>query len=337
MSQINFYIIFFLINCLFFIYHNKLSLLGVPFDLPDQKRKKHTKPVLLSGGIMITTNFLILLIFYSFNFNSTDFTQIKMFDGSVKVLNFLFFSMSLFILGFVDDKININYNVKLTLLTIIISCFLFSNKIFIIENLNISFLENQISLGYLSIPFTILSFLLFINAFNMFDGINLQSSTYSLFFFIYFFINNIYPTIFLGLIFSVLLFMYFNYKNLSFLGDGGCFIISFIIGCFSIYTYHELDVIKYADHVFFLMCLPGIDMFRVFIVRILNKQNPLKPDRKHFHHILLDKYGYKRTYFLISSILAVCFIMQILKINILISFTLFLIFYFFLIVKKNNY
>ena len=337
MSQINFYIFFFLINFLFFNYHNKLALLGVPFDLPDKKRKKHKKPVLLSGGIIITTNFLLLLIYYSSNFNSTDFGQIKIFDGSVKVLNFLFFSMMIFILGLVDDKININYSVKLILLTVIISCFLNYNKFFIIENLNISFLEYPLSLGFLSIPFTILSFLLFINAFNMFDGINLQSSTYSLFFFIYFFINDIYPTIFLGLIFSVLLFMYLNYKNLSFLGDGGCFIISFIIGCFSIYTYQELNVIKYADHVFFLMCLPGVDMFRVFIVRILNKQNPLKPDRKHFHHILLDKYGYKKTYFLISLILALCFIMQILKINILISFTFFLIFYFFLIIKKSNH
>tara|TARA_B110000027_G_scaffold52983_1_gene57754 strand:- start:5523 stop:6536 length:1014 start_codon:yes stop_codon:yes gene_type:complete len=335
MYQINFYIILGFINFLFFYYHNKLALLGVPFDIPDKKRKYHTKPVLLSGGIIIFTNFLLLLFFYSSNSNLTDFSQIRMFDGSVKVINFIFFSVILFTLGFVDDKININHNIKLALLTTIISCFLFSNQFFIIKNLNISFLEYPISLKYLSIPFTILSFLLFINAFNMFDGINLQSSTYSLFFFTYFFINDIYSTIFLGLIFSVLFFMYLNYKNLSFMGDGGCFIISFIIGCFSIYAYNGLDTIKYADHIFFLMCLPGVDMLRVFIVRIFNKQNPLKPDRKHFHHILLNKYNYKKAYFFISLMIALCFILVIVKINILISFIIFLTLYTYLIIEKK--
>tara|TARA_B110000027_G_C16105063_1_gene294878 strand:+ start:903 stop:1916 length:1014 start_codon:yes stop_codon:yes gene_type:complete len=337
MSLINFYISLFLLNFFIFLYHNKLSLLGIPFDYPDKKRKNHKKPVLLSGGTIITINFLLLLVFYSSNYSLTEFTQTHIFDGSVKISNFIFFAMVLFILGFIDDKVNINYSIKLVLLIIIITSFLFSNQFFVITNLNLSFTEYPISLGNFSIPFTILSFLLFINAFNMFDGINLQSSTYSLFFFIYFFINDIYPTIFFGLISCMLLFMYLNHKNLSFLGDGGCFIIAFIIACFSIYAYQELDAIKYADHVFLLMCLPGVDMFRVFIVRIADNQNPLKPDRKHYHHILLNKYGYKKTYFFISLMLALCFILMLLDINILISFLFFLIFYFYLLIKKNNY
>ena len=35
--------------------------------------------------------------------------------------------------------------------------------------------------------------------------------------------------------------------------------------------------------------LPGIDMFRLFIERLINKQNPFKPDRNHFHHLLQKK------------------------------------------------
>ena len=35
--------------------------------------------------------------------------------------------------------------------------------------------------------------------------------------------------------------------------------------------------------------LPGIDMLRVFIVRMLNRKNPFSSDRNHLHYLLLDK------------------------------------------------
>ena len=41
------------------------------------------------------------------------------------------------------------------------------------------------------------------------------------------------------------------------------------------------------------MLLPGIDMVRLFILRLLKKQSPLKADRNHFHHMLLSKYNDK--------------------------------------------
>ena len=34
------------------------------------------------------------------------------------------------------------------------------------------------------------------------------------------------------------------------------------------------------------MLVPGFDMFRLFILRILNKKNPFSPDENHVHHIL---------------------------------------------------
>ena len=43
--------------------------------------------------------------------------------------------------------------------------------------------------------------------------------------------------------------------------------------------------------------VPGIDMLRLFIQRLLNKQNPFYGDRNHIHHLLLKKYGYNKTIF----------------------------------------
>ena len=36
--------------------------------------------------------------------------------------------------------------------------------------------------------------------------------------------------------------------------------------------------------------IPGLDMLRLFIERLLQKKNPLKPDRNHFHHLLLNRF-----------------------------------------------
>ena len=49
------------------------------------------------------------------------------------------------------------------------------------------------------------------------------------------------------------------------------------------------------------MCLPGIDMFRLFLVRIKNRKNPFKGDLNHFHHIILKKYSYYKYFLLIHG------------------------------------
>jgi UDP-GlcNAc:undecaprenyl-phosphate GlcNAc-1-phosphate transferase len=33
--------------------------------------------------------------------------------------------------------------------------------------------------------------------------------------------------------------------------------------------------------------LPGVDMLRVFLIRIIKKKNPFSPDRIHLHHLLV--------------------------------------------------
>mgnify|MGYP001283371450 FL=1 len=37
------------------------------------------------------------------------------------------------------------------------------------------------------------------------------------------------------------------------------------------------------------MILPGVDMFRLFIIRIFSKKNPFYPDQNHIHHMLLNR------------------------------------------------
>ena len=83
--------------------------------------------------------------------------------------------------------------------------------------LNFSFFENQIELRNISTLFTILCFLLLINALNMFDGINLQVGVYCLIIFLIFFFKNLFPILSLIVIISLILFLYYNFKNKAYL------------------------------------------------------------------------------------------------------------------------
>ena len=61
----------------------------------------------------------------------------------------------------------------------------------------------------------------------------------------------------------------------------------------------------FAEEIFLLLLIPGIDMLRLFFIRILKKQNPFKGDKNHLHHKILKKFGKSKTiliYLLIVNI-----------------------------------
>ena len=92
----------------------------------------------------------------------------------------------------------------------------------------------KINIENISYLFSVLCFLLFINAFNMFDGINLQSAIYSVFLFLIFLLKGIFIEISLVLLIVLFFFAYLNFKNKCFMGDNGTLLISFILSYFFI-------------------------------------------------------------------------------------------------------
>ena len=82
------------------------------------------------------------------------------------------------------------------------------------------------------------------------------------------------------------------------------------------------------------MIIPGIDMLRVAIIRILKKKHPFAPDRTHIHHLLLNKYNQK---FSLISLTLLIFITALLSIileyeyiNLIQIFVLLLIYFVFI-------
>jgi len=300
--MINLYITLVLINLFFIFYFKNISQYINLFDKPDNKRKFHKGKIANIGGCLIFINLLFFFIYYLLNKN---YFYSNNFNFSEKEFYIFFiFSFLFFVLGFLDDKFTISPNIKLFIFaSIIYFLLIFSNNI-LVKQINFSFLSFSLDISKISFVFTLISFLLFINAFNMFDGINLQSGIYSLFLLAIFLIINFSVEIIYVLIFPLLTFIYLNYKNKCFLGDNGSLLISFIFSFLFIKSYNA-NYIIYADQIFLLMLIPGIDLFRLAITRILSHKHPFEADRNHFHHNILKKFRLNNTLLITFSIIII--------------------------------
>lgn len=282
-----FYIIFLvIINLLIFInFHiikNKIKLIDDP---KSEIRKIHKKPISQIGGIWLMFNLFIIYLF------SKNFFEIKIFNETIhdlKKFGSLWIGLLfLFLIGLIDDKLKIKTSIKSILLFFSIVLVLLIDKDLILSTINLSFLNSSFSIGNLSFFFTLLSILLFINATNLYDGIDLQLGFYSLFLISYFIFLKLSFFFFLPILIFIIFYLILNYKKLLFLGDNGSYVIGFLFSYLFIKSYNY-EVINYADKIFLIMILPGVDMFRLFIIRIFSKKNPFYPDQNHIHHLLLN-------------------------------------------------
>ncbi len=301
-----------LVNLFFAIKFDKLLFFHYILDKPDKKRKFHLKVTPLAGGIILIIN--LLIYFITISFNKEILLNEVFFNNRFELYIFMTSAFVIFFIGIFDDKYNLTPNYKFLLLFIIISITLIFDQNLLISSINFSFYEETINIRKFSLFFSLFCFLVFLNAFNMFDGINLQASFYSIiiFSFILFCFDNSYLSKIL--LIYLIFYSYLNYKNKSFLGDGGSLLISFLISYMFIKLYNTAQI-RYTDEIFIFMMVPGLDLIRVFFKRILNHKNPLKPDRTHLHHLLSSKFTHFKSLIIIQIIIIVPILLSQLEIH----------------------
>ena len=273
----------FLFNFIIYLKFKNIAENFIFFDKPDGKLKKHKKPVSLIGGLIVLLN-LYLVIFFLKILNIDDAIFADNFAYIVLILSTLFF-----IIGLLDDLKNLSPNIKLILIIFSIILILLFYPEMKLKYIKLTFLEKYYYFNDYSFIFMILSFALLANAINMFDGINLQLLGFTVFVFIIFIAKGFIPIFFILMLISIIFLGLLNYQNKVFVGDGGCYLISSIIGCSFIYQYKYLENFLFGDEIFIILIIPAIDMLRLFIYRIINKKHPFKGDLNHLHHIL-DRY-----------------------------------------------
>ena len=79
------------------------------------------------------------------------------------------------------------------------------------------------------------------------------------------------------------------------------------------------------------MLIPGIDLIRLFITRLL-KRSPLSSDRLHLHHYLIKYFSLTQTILIISALIITPIILSKININniyvIIVTLITYLVYYF---------
>ncbi len=266
-------------------------------DKSDGIRKFQKNPVSLLGGTLVLSN-ILLIIFLDYLLKKNIIFD-NFIETNRELFAFIFGIVTFYFVGLFDDKYRLSANNKLLISTFFILLFILIDDNLKITVLKFSFLDHEIKLKSFSIFFTLLCFLLFINALNMFDGINCQVGFYSIMIFAIFFFRNILPIFCLILIISLLFFLILNFKGRLFLGESGILILAFIISYIFVKSSNIQNNTFLADEIFIIMALPGIDMFRLFLIRLYNGKNPFSPDRNHIHHLIQRHFSNMETFVII--------------------------------------
>ena len=272
------------------IHFSNLSRL---FAFPG-KRNSHEGEIPIFGGIAIFAGLLFSLLFWS----------------KLEEIQFVLVSLIIvFFIGVVDDLLSLSPTRKL------IGLFSSVFVLMFLGELQIHSLHNLFGIQelpqWISILFTIFVTVIITNAYNLIDGIDGLAgglgSISSLVFGIIFLVNEDYQYAILSftLLGALLAFLKYNFNPASiFMGDTGSLVIGLILSILSIRLINNGVNIP-NDHLYLnkgpfiaivLLAIPLFDTFRVFFIRVLSGYHPLRPDRNHIHHALLDLgFGHKKS------------------------------------------
>ncbi len=338
--MIKIFLLLLLSNLLILFNLNKFSRFINIYDKPNKKLKKHKSNVPLVGGIIIIINIII----YSFLslFFETPFKDIVVLNK--EYISVFFLVTSFFLLGLYDDKFKLNPDKKFFLSIVFCIFALTLNKNLLIENVNLSFLGRTIIFNEFSIFFTLFCVIILINSLNFYDGINGQSLIFFITVFGYLSIQSPLQLFYLTLIFVCIFILFLNMQNKIFLGDSGVYLLGSILAILLIYEYNIFKTIRFADEIFLLLILPGLDLLRLTVMRIIKGKNAFYGDRNHIHHLLTNRFSlvFSNVILFLLSIFSIT-LFKLLNLNFFITFFIFLITYIFTIQflksndKKYNY
>jgi len=72
------------------------------------------------------------------------------------------------------------------------------------------------------------------------------------------------------------------------MGDTGALLLGYVLATVSILGLFKFYAVVSFAAPFLILALPLLDTAFAFLRRLLKGQNPMSPDRGHFHHRLLD-------------------------------------------------
>tara|TARA_B100001564_G_C20666023_1_gene683833 strand:- start:2739 stop:3737 length:999 start_codon:yes stop_codon:yes gene_type:complete len=276
------------LNVVLIIFFEKLSsLLGI-FDKPDKERKLHKGSIASIGGVIFFLNLILFFIFLLFNNEFLNDYKLKFLNGKKQYFVFFILSSLIFFVGLIDDKFNLSA-LKKSVFFIFIIIFTIIDKNTHINSISLEFFENKISTNQLAFFISMISIFYFMNAINMFDGINIQTPLYLLLIFIFLLSKDENIVIFLFI--PAVFFLFLNIRGKCFLGNSGSYFLGFIISIILIKINQANPNLLTSEEILILLSLPCFELFRLFSERIIRQTSPFSGDLNHIHHLLSKKFS----------------------------------------------
>lgn len=265
-------------------------------DSPSGPRKIHLKAIPRLGGLGI------LIGFFLSNF---------IWEGLSPIAGILGASILLFVTGIIDDVRNLTPWTRLIVQITAASAAVFYGNLSLTTLAFSSDIIFSIShwQGFLLSVFVIVGA---INSINLIDGLDglaggIVFIGIALLGFSHFLLtrdSHVLALISFPIMGSLLGFLRFNtYPASIFMGDGGSSWLGFMVGILMLFTLNLISIdpeastlvtpnskaLVLAPFTSVILCLgiPVFDTLLVIISRLKRRQNPLRPDRNHFHHHLL--------------------------------------------------
>ncbi|MET3539136.1 glycosyltransferase family 4 protein [Chryseobacterium limigenitum] len=288
-----------------FLFSFLITYFSVPTIIKISRRKNlMDEPGVRSSHMRKIPNLGGIAIFYSIGICTSIFAY-ELFD----LYKFLFASLVILLyIGVMDDIVVMRAYKKLVAQIVVSALIVIGSDIRIRSLFGICGVY-QLSY-FVSILFSIITFIILINAFNLIDGIDGLAGGYSVICCLLFGVSYYrlgeynYPLVVLAgvIIGAVLAFLYYNLSNYRttkiFMGDTGSMLLGFLLAftaiCFidifidkdlpNVPRYHlqSAPVIAVA-----ILILPIVDTLNVIVIRLANKKSPFDADKNHIHHKLL--------------------------------------------------
>ena len=259
------------------------------YDKPDGNRKLHTRYISPLGGVSI-----FIGIFLGFSLSG----YAEILTGSTYLFAAL---VLLFFTGLKDDIAGLSANKKL-MLQIVASLMVILGTGTSIHNFFGVFGIGGIPI-YLSIPLTLFTMIVVMNAFNLIDGVDGLAGGIGLVASVLFGVGfavagqSILAVLSMVTAISLFGFLLYNFKPASiFMGDTGSLVVGFLLSFMAI-NFINLNPIPEFQVVFgaaspvlpiAFLIIPLYDTFTVFCKRALRGDSPFSPGRDHVHHHLLE-------------------------------------------------
>lgn len=227
------------------------------------------------------------------------------------------FSLSLvmvFIIGLIDDYINLSVFKRFFSVTIILFIYFIFNQEYLLTEfiINYSFIKLNF---YQSLILSIFLILGFIHVMNMSDGRNCLVVSYLILIISYlafkndFYLNSLYLLILINLILIFLL----NFFNISYFGNNGILVVSVFFGTILFQFYDEK--VLYIREIYILLFIPFYDGIYVTCQRLIKKKSPFLSDKSHLHHLPSKSNWYLSLIIILSIKISLLYLLNRFDIN----------------------